>query len=239
MSNHKVSKKGKSISQSSKKGTKKSIKQPIVPVSKEPFGSRILKSVDVIKNTIKSNADAALTVTEKFQRKLKSYFSSDFEALLLRLTSPDDSRPVEDDVLVFTDTIDTFVRNMDVSSQSNPYRVTLRKLWRKAAESDGHSVLKALYLLHIILRNSSPEDCIIFKTILQKMFREKCKKVKSKYFDMKAIIEVSSETEYLRDFIEAYSLFVIQRAKTFTSDFEEMKLIAYGMRTEDICAQVS
>jgi hypothetical protein len=154
------------------------------------------------------------------------------------MTAPDESKPVADDVDRFIATIDTFVRNVDVTSQSNPYRVTLRKLWHKAAELDANTVIKALYLLHTILRNAAPEDSVIFKTLLSKMSREQCKKTKCKYFDAQQLSDVSSETEHLQDFIERYSTYVLKRARTFTSEFEEMKLIDEGMRTEDICAQV-
>lgn len=35
---------------------------------------------------------------------------------------------------------------------SNPYRVTLRKLWAKMAEKDWRTVAKALYIFHVLLR---------------------------------------------------------------------------------------
>ena len=133
------------------------------------------------------------------------------------MTAPTNTKPDEDDVERFVATVETFVRNMDVTSQSNPYRVTLRKLWTKAAEPDGRTVLKAQYLLHILLRNTSPEDAIIFKTLLNKMMRETCKKPGNcKYFDMNKLTSVSADTMELQDFIERYSTYVFQRAKTFT-----------------------
>ena len=210
----------------------------ILPAKKESLTSKALRSIEGLKNTLQSSADAALCSSSKVQRQLKSYFSSDFEVLILRMTAPDDSRLSDDDLQRFVATIETFVRNMDVTSQSNPYRVTLRKIWAKAAESDGRTVLKSQFLLHTLLRGTTPEDSLIFKTLLKKMHREKCKKTKSKYFDIVKIASVSDETEHLKDYIERYSVYIFQRAKTFTSCFEEMKLIGDGMRTEDICAQV-
>lgn len=236
-SNCKNSKAGKE----SKKivGTEKGLsKRAIIPVRKMSLASMAFKSIEGFKVTLQTSADAALSSTGKVQRQLKSYFSSDFEVLLLRMTAPDNLRLSAEDLDSFVATIETFVRNMDVTSQSNPYRVTLRKIWTKAAETDGRSVLKAQFLLHTLLKTTTPEDSLIFKTLLRKMLREKCKKTKSKYFDLAKISSVSVETDHLKDFIGRYSVYIFQRAKTFTSSFEEMKLIGDGMRTEDICAQV-
>lgn len=164
--------------------------------------------------------------------------SSDFEALLLRMTTPDDSRPDDNDVDRFMATIETFARDMDFKSETNPYRVTLRKLWHKMQETDGRTILKSFFLLHTLLRYSQPEDALIFKTLLTKMMKERCKKTKVKYFDLGKIKRFSAETAHLSDFTQRYGAFVIKRAKTFTSSWEEMKLIAHGMRTDDVCAQM-
>lgn len=222
----------------SEKGKRVKTRRVILPTKKESLSSRAFKGMSVLKSSLLSSADAALSSTSKVQRQLKSYFSSDFEVLLLRMTAPDNLRLADDDLERFIATIETFVRNMDVTCQSNPYRVTLRKIWTKAAETDGRSVLKAQFLLHTLLRGTTPEDSLIFKTLLKKMLREKCKKTNSKYFDIAKISLVSADTSHLKDFITRYSVYIFQRAKTFTSCFEEMKLIGDGMRTEDICAQV-
>ena len=90
-------------------------------------------------------------------------FSSDYESLLLKMTAPTDSRVNNNDLEQFLATIETFVRNMDVTSQSNPYRVTLRKLWTKMSEPDGRSALKGLFIMHAMLRYAQVEDAIVFK----------------------------------------------------------------------------
>ena len=236
-----ASAKGKQNSKDNeKKISSKSTKtrRVILPSKKESFTSKAARGIKDLKFSLKSSAEAALSSSGKVQRQLKSYFSSDFEVLLLRMTAPDNARSADDDLERFVETIETFVRNMDVTSQSNPYRVTLRKIWTKAAETDGRTVLKAQFLLHTLLRGTTPEDSLIFKTLLKKMLREKCKKTKSRYFDIAKISTISTDTDYLKDYITRYSVYVFQRAKTFTSCFEEMKLIGTGMRPEDICAQV-
>jgi hypothetical protein len=183
--------------------------------------------VEALAHGLLANAGAALATTGKVQRQLKTYFSSDYEQLLLRMTAPEDTKPDADDVERFVATIETFVRNLDVTSPSNPYRVTLRKLWTKAAEPDGRTTLKALYLLHTVLRSATPEDAVIFKTLLNKMVREPSKKPAGcRHFDLERVATVSTETAPLQDAIEVYAAYVFQRAKTFTSAFEEMRLIA-------------
>ena len=72
-----------------------------------------------------------------------------------------------------------------------------------------------------------------------KMTREFCKKTKSKYFETpKLDMRLSAETMHLGDFIPRYAEYVFKRAKVFTSSFEEVRMVAHGMKTEDICAMV-
>lgn len=210
----------------------------IIPIKKEPLSAKAIRGVNLIGQSLQKTAETAVQSAVRVKRDIKSYFSSDFEVLLLRMTRPDDTRPDSLDVDRFLATTETFVRNMDMTSQSNPYRVTLRKLWTKTAESDGRTVLKSLYLMHTLFRYSQPEDALIFKNLLNKMSKETCKKSESKYFDIIRARSSHPKTTFFEDFITRYNSYVLKRAKAFTSSFEEMKLIGRGMRTEDICAQV-
>ena len=216
----------------------KKYRKYIVPRSKVPFSIKALNNLNVVREKVKKTVDSALASSKHIKRSVKSYFSSDFEVLLLQMTSPDDNPPDNADINRFMATIETFVRNMDVTSASNPYRVTLRKLWSKLTEKDFRTVVKGLYLLHILLRNSQPEDALVFKTLLAKMIRERCKKTKCKYFDVNIMCQSSQDMIYATDFIFRYTNFILKRAKTFTSSFEEMKLITEGMDVDDICAQM-
>ena len=56
---------------------------------------------------------------------------------------------------------------MDLYSSSNPYRVTLRKLWAKMCERDWRTVVKAVYMFHQLLAQVEPEDAVIFKVSCQ------------------------------------------------------------------------
>ena len=194
-------------------------------------------SVSSISQALMKSAEVGLTLSNRIQRGLKTYLSSDFEALLLKLTSPDDNSNKDKDKETFLNTIDTFARNLDMKSESNPYRVTLRKIWAKICESDGRTVLKSFFLLHNILRSTEPEDSIIFKSLISKMSKERYAKSGKKYFDTN-VVSLSSETKYLELFISRYSSYVLKRARAFTSKFEEVKLIGHNMRADDICASM-
>lgn len=186
--------------------------------------------------------ESAISTSIRLRREIKQYFSSDFEILLLKLTRPDDNRPVDADVDRFLNTIEDFVRDLDTTNPSNPYRVTLHKLWNKAAEDNGYTVLKALFLLHTLLRYTQPEDAVIFKSVLFKMVRERDRKHTggSKYFNADRIAKVSPETKHLSSFISRYTTYLLKRGRTFTASFEEMKLLhaGSGLRPEDVTAQL-
>ena len=210
----------------------------VLPRSKKPLSVKALKNFNDVRKKMQKTVDYALASSKSIKRSVKSYFSSDFEVLLLKMTSPDDNPPDDLDVDRFTATIETFVRNMDVTSVSNPYRVTLRKIWSKLTETDFRTTVKGLYLLHILLRYSQPEDALVFRTLLSKMMRERCSKSKSKYFDITKMCHGSQDRISTSNFISQYATFVLKRAKTFTSSFEEMKLITESMDVDDICAQM-
>jgi len=58
------------------------------------------------------------------------------------------------------ESVGTFARNFEATDPTNPYRVTLRKLWAKLAEKNWRTTLKALYLLHSLASKVEPEDAV-------------------------------------------------------------------------------
>ena len=219
-------------------GAKNKRRVVIIPVVKESLAKKAAHTMDLLKKSVMQTKNSAISSTNRLRRELKGYFSSDFEVLLLKLTRPADTRPAEADLDRFLNTVEDFARDLDTTNPTNPYRVTLHKLWNKAAESNGYTVLKTLYLLHMLLRYTQPEDGMIFKKILFKMMRETCTRSGSKYWDSNTIRHVGAETRHLGDFIARYTNYLLKRGRTFTASFEEMKLIAVGMRPEDITAQL-
>lgn len=233
-----------------KSGKKSKKRTPILPERKEPLSSKALQGWQLLQKKLKTSTESMLKSTTSgtkqaiiaakvVSRGLKSYFSSDFEALLLRVTKPDDKRPPSDDIERILATISTFIRNIDMNSDNNPYRVTLRKIWNKISEPDVRTKLKALHILHIILRYSDPEDAIIFKRLMDKMSKEYSRKSKNYYFKFESMQTHFAVDTALSRFSMAYATCVSKRAKAFTSEFEEMKVIGHGMQTEDICAQMA
>jgi len=218
----------KSMKNKKKRSKKRSV---IVPLRKQSFAEKATRSVEQISSLLAKQ-------TSTLSRDIKTYFSSDFEVLLLRMTRPDDDRSKNTDVAKFLATIESFVRDLDEKRVDNPYRVTLRKLWSKLTEEDGRTVGKALFLLHTLLRYCEPEDVLIFKTLIQKMKKEKCSKALVKMFNADKVRATNAETAHLSPFLARYFSFIMKRSHAFTSSFEEMKMIDYGMEARDICAQL-
>jgi len=218
----------------------------ILPSKKEPISTKAIRGIEILKKSLLVTAETVISSSKKAQRELKAYFSSDFEILLLKLTRPDDERPSDMDVENMLLTIESFSRNMDLTDEENPYRITLHKLWVKMAEPDERTVLKALFLLHTVLRSAEPEDAIIFRTLILKMSREMCVKTQSKYFDLSRISthrpgsseEEREQQDTENTLIYRYATYCMKRGRAATSDFEELRLVGLGMRAEDICAQI-
>jgi hypothetical protein len=136
-----------------KAALKRSIGRPVViPAKKETLSSRLLKSLSEFKEKVQYGGTAAVDMLSRLIRDATAYFSSDFESLLLQMTSPTGSMTSQGDIDRFVATTKSYVRNGDLLSQSNTYRVTLCKLWAKITEPDYRTELKALYALHTLLR---------------------------------------------------------------------------------------
>lgn len=247
-SNHDRNDRRKSFHLKSKKirdaYVKYSKKKPIVPMPKESILAKACKKMSEISTTIAQT-----------KRELKGYFSSDFEALILKLTSPDEKRIDADGLNTIIATIESFTRNnIDISNAHNPYRVTIHKVWSKCIEHSIYTKIKGLLILHTILRYTEPEDGVIFKTVIHKMSKEYMKSSipRRHYFDIShcneydtnlniladILVDSTPDLEELKLFVRGYSSYVCKRSRAFTSLFEEMKSINSDMQTQDICAQV-
>jgi hypothetical protein len=218
--------------------------KPIVPTKRILLRTKAFSSLATVNYFLKSSSKLVVSSTERIKREFKSYFSSDFEVLLLRLTEPNDNEIDEKDISSFLATTKTFVQNLDLISNFNPYRVTLRKIWNKICENDLRTKLKALYVLHKLLENSLPEDAIIYKKLMFKMSRERNEKFpNTKYFDVdlnkqnkKFYFESNEKT--IESFINFYLKFVLKRGKSFTSSFEELRNVDKKIRFEIVTTQV-
>eukprot|EP01039_Chlorochromonas_danica_P004778 gene4779-5238_t len=187
-----------------------------------------MKSMDVLKEALETTSASARTSLYALNRNLKAYFASDFEALLLDLTTPTASPPDDQDLDRYLATLDCFSPDSDLRDPDNAYRVTLRKLEAKFMEPNQYSALKASFLLHLLLRHVSEEDSEVYHTLILRMLREKKKKGQGRYFHLSQAKWRKEESED-QDFILNYATFVLQRAKAFTGDFRELQ--AVGRKT--------
>uniref|UniRef100_A0A6U4ENN7 ENTH domain-containing protein n=2 Tax=Phaeomonas parva TaxID=124430 RepID=A0A6U4ENN7_9STRA len=173
-----------------------------------------------------------------FYRMGKSLFSSSYEKLFLQATAPDDEPVAQDSMERLLESIAQFRTLGDTEDEDNPYRVTLRKLWSKMMEKDWRTVIKALFLLHRIVRDSHPRDGAIFDRHLRRMQREINPKAKPPrtYFNLAQIIDLAPESESFRNFVGAYAVFVLKRATTFAGRFDQVKALGPDDKESDVLA---
>eukprot|EP00622_Pseudochattonella_farcimen_P005418 FR741030.1.p1 GENE.FR741030.1~~FR741030.1.p1 ORF type:complete len:250 (+),score=35.12 FR741030.1:67-750(+) len=107
-------------------------------------------------------------------------------------------------------------------------------------EPDWRTVLKALYMFHMLLAKVEPEDAVIFKKLLDKMGREVSRKSGDRYFSKSRILDIDAESDAMSEFVRAYGNYVLKRASMFTSQFEELNLLRDGtsLSGDDCVAQL-
>lgn len=231
-----------------------SIRSTILPTKKETTSDKLLRTINDVNSNLMSSVKNTINITARIKRNIKSYFSSDFEVLLLQLTNPSDDKPLYYDLNRFLATTKTFVRNIDLKNKSNPYRVTLHKIWCKVLEKDIRIVCKALFLLHSLLKCSDSPDAIIYQSLIRQMSTETVKASNSKYFDFSKINyninndnndDDSSNSSYqlsqkkYYSFVRIYSRYLLNRSKMYVKDFKEMKEdISYGISSDEIVRKV-
>jgi hypothetical protein len=230
-----------------------SIKSTILPTKKETTSDKFLRTISDVNSNLMSSVKNTIKITARIKRNIKSYFSSDYEVLLLQLTNPSDNKPLYYDLNRFLATTKTFVRNIDLKNKSNPYRVTLHKIWCKILEKDIRIVCKALFLLHSLLKCSDNPDAIIYQSLIRQMSTETVKASNSKYFDFSKInynikndnndddsissYQLNQKKYY--SFVRIYSRYLLNRSKMYVKDFKEMKEdISYGISSDEIVRKV-
>lgn len=55
----------------------------------------------------------------------------------------------------------------DADADSDPYLMTLHKLWTKMCEDDWRSAAKALFILHTVSRDCAPDQCRKFAAAMK------------------------------------------------------------------------
>src|SRR3546814_18105389 len=81
--------------------------------------------------------------------------------------TPEQKRHVLSRVNKVADIVDT------LPPKDDPYRTTLHKLWMKMCEKDWRTTVKAMYLLHYVVRETTPEDSAMLMLIIRRMSKER------------------------------------------------------------------
>ena len=224
----------------------------VIPTKKETLSTKLFKGLSKFTSTLRRTTESAAQSVSRANRDITAYFSSDFEVLLLKMTEPNDSMTTKKDLQRFIKTTKSFVYNDDLVSPSNTYRATLRKIWAKVAERDCRTVLKALYLLHLLFQKSSLKDAKLYQRLIVKMSREYSKKSHSKYFSKvvpttaaastgRGIVNMLISKTHLpeEEILDLYYNYVIKRGKECTGQFSELERIGLGTAASDALRRVS
>lgn len=112
-----------------------------------------------IREKLEDFAKQGQSVYSNIYRRAKVMRSSAFEGMLLKATWPDND-PVPAEILteIIKHSIPAFKHGRH-SSDDDPYHMTLHKLWTKLCEKDYRTVVKSLFILHCISRDSSTDAC--------------------------------------------------------------------------------
>ena len=212
----------------------------ILPSKKESISRKIWNGLTYLGGEVVRASSTVVSSAARMNRDATAYFSSDFEVLLLDMTSPTDEMIDPVDMDRFLATTKSFVRNDDVVSQSNTYRTTLRKLWAKISEQDNRTILKAVHIFHKLCRLSHPLDGVIYQKLVLRMNREYSKRSRSKHFCkllplkkkslstpfIPAAAAPTHQLELDERFVANYYAYVVMRAKLCVSRFEEIRNIS-------------
>jgi len=193
----------------------------------EQYGKASAGLREGLREKIEELAKQGQTAYKDVYRRAKVLRSSAFEAMLLRATWPGDES-VPQDLLdeIIKHSIPAFKYGRS-SAEDDPYHMTMHKLWTKMCEKDWRTVVKSLFIVHCISRDCSVDACNRFAMAIKDMSRVRNpKNPDHKYFDLSLVKEVDDVSAPFEPFVAAYSAYVLHRAKTFSSKFEELKEIS-------------
>mmetsp|Transcript_21590 Transcript_21590/g.21731 ORF Transcript_21590/g.21731 Transcript_21590/m.21731 type:complete len:493 (-) Transcript_21590:143-1621(-) len=160
-------------------------------------------------------------------RRAKVLRSSAFEGMLLRATWPGDD-PIPQDLLdeIIKYSIPAFKYGR-TSQEDDPYHMTVHKLWTKMCERDWRTVVKSLFILHSISRESSEEVCERFAVTIKDMSRERNpKKPHQRYFDTRQVSDIDETGTAYTQFLLNYATLVFYRTRIFSGRFEEINSLS-------------
>eukprot|EP01041_Mallomonas_annulata_P002976 gene2976-5837_t len=216
----------------SREKSSKSRRMELVPWSNEPKGPTWRERLEEI---TKQGQNAYKDV----YRRAKVLRSSAFEGMLLKATWPDDE-PIHQQLLdeIIKYSIPAFKYGR-TSSDDDPYHMTVHKLWTKMCEKDWRTIIKSLFILHSISRESSVEVCQRFAITIRDMARERNpKKPDHRYFDTRLVSTVDELGEPYESFIVAYATLVFYRTRNFNGKFDELKELSESSSEKVVVAKL-
>lgn len=164
--------------------------------------------------------DAAVKVHEA-SRLAKAYYSSEYEKFLLTATWPSDQRVPQHLTKRLVDSVARFPARPHALPEDDPYRVTLRKLWKKMVEKDWRTSLKALYLVHALSRQTPLKNSRALSKMLKSMLGDVDPKTGRKYFNRRDLVAHKRDDRAAR-LVDAYNGLVLRRALLFAGKFEDV-----------------
>lgn len=154
--------------------------------------------------------------------------SSDFERMLIKATRPSSEQPKEKHLYSILYALSEFDGMVDYQ-QIDVYAVAMHKMWVKINHEDIRSSMKALYILHSVMRLISSEQSLIIRQRIQRLTDDYCKKTKCNYFDKNKLIKKYSKStnnsnkyNKLLGYVNSYALYCIARCQLFSPGFDDL-----------------
>mmetsp|Transcript_8459 Transcript_8459/g.26371 ORF Transcript_8459/g.26371 Transcript_8459/m.26371 type:complete len:504 (-) Transcript_8459:236-1747(-) len=165
-------------------------------------------------------AEAAVKAQEA-SRLAKAYYSSEYEKFLLTATWPSDQRIPPHLTKRLVESVARFPARPHALPDDDPYRVTLRKLWKKMVEKDWRTSLKALTLVHALSRSTPVRNSRALSRVLKNMLGDVDPKTGRKYFNRRDLVALKRDDRKAR-LVDAYNGLVLRRALLFAAKFDDV-----------------
>jgi len=182
----------------------------------------------------------AATKAHEATRLAKAYYSSDYEQFLLKATWPNDARVEPELAKKLVDSVAHFPARPRTLPQDDPYRVTLRKLWKKMVEKDWRTTTKALYLLHSLSRSTPLKNARALSRTLKSMLADADPKTGRKFFNRRDLVAVkvdAAKEPRKQALVEAYAGYVLRRTLLFAgARFDDVAVPKAKSDDESVCS---
>jgi len=154
--------------------------------------------------------------------------SSEFERVLTKATRSSSEQPKEKHLYSILYALSEFDGMVDYQ-QVDVYAVAMHKVWVKINHEDIRSSMKALYILHSIMRLTSREQSIVIRQRIRRLRDDYCKKTQCNYFDRNKLVKKysknsknSSKYNKLLGYVNSYALYLLIRCQLFSPEFDEL-----------------